>query len=136
MVANGIEVLEALQRQPYDVVLMDLQMPEMDGLEATRILHQQYSPELCPRIIAVTANAMLEDRNECLEAGMSYFISKPIQIQELVHVLQQVNRIDADISIWQNNFDTNIIQNNQHLSNSIIRDNSIKRPIQCKILQC
>ncbi|NET28984.1 response regulator [Okeania sp. SIO1I7] len=125
VVANGIEVLEALQRQPYDVVLMDLQMPEMDGLEATRLLRQQYSTELCPRIIAVTANAMLEDRNECLEAGMSDFISKPIQIQELAYVLQQANRIDADISIWQNSFDTHIIQNNQQLSNSIIRDNSI-----------
>ncbi|NET46139.1 response regulator [Okeania sp. SIO2B3] len=127
VVANGIEVLEALQRQPYDVVLMDLQMPEMDGLEATRLLHQQYSAELCPRIIAVTANAMLDDRNECLEAGMSDFISKPIQIQELAHVLQQANRIDADISIWQNSFETNIIQNNQQLSNSIIRDNSVTK---------
>ncbi|MDY7006422.1 MAG: response regulator [Cyanobacteriota bacterium] len=128
VVANGIEVLEALQRQPYDVVLMDVQMPEMNGLEATRILRQQYSTELCPRIIAITANAMLEDRNECLEVGMSGFISKPIQIQELAHVLQQANRIDADISIWQNSFDTNIIQNNQLFSNSIITDNSMTKP--------
>ncbi|NEP83991.1 MAG: response regulator [Okeania sp. SIO3B3] len=128
VVANGIEVLEALQRQSYDVVLMDMQMPEMDGLEATRILHQRYSTELCPRIIAVTANAMLEDRNKCLEAGMSDFISKPIKIQELADVLQGANRINPDISIWENSFDTNIIQNNQQLNNSIIKDNSMTKP--------
>ena len=121
--ANGIEVLEALQRQPYDVVLMDMQMPEMDGLEASRLIHQQWSPELCPYIIAITANAISEERDKCWEVGMDDFITKPIKISELAQALQKVCKIDIDITTWQNVFNT---KKNQQLSNNIKNDSIIK----------
>ena len=85
--ANGLEVLEALDRQAYDVVLMDVQMPEMDGLEATRRIVADERPR--PRIIALTANVMTGDRERYLEAGMDDYISKPIRMPELVEALQQ-----------------------------------------------
>jgi PAS domain S-box-containing protein len=81
--ANGLEVILALKRQAYDVILMDVQMPEMDGLEATRHIRQKFAPEMQPRIIAMTANALQGDREMCLEAGMDDYISKPIYMAEL-----------------------------------------------------
>ncbi|WP_228060420.1 MULTISPECIES: hybrid sensor histidine kinase/response regulator [unclassified Coleofasciculus] len=87
--ANGLEVLAALHRQSYDVVLMDVQMPEMDGLTATRQVCTQWCASERPRIIAMTANAMQGDREECLEAGMDDYISKPIRIEVLKSALSQ-----------------------------------------------
>lgn len=84
---NGLEVLDALHRQPYDVVLMDVQMPEMDGLAAARQICQLLPASSRPRIIAMTANAMQGDREECLEAGMDDYITKPIRMDELVKAL-------------------------------------------------
>lgn len=81
--ANGLEVLQALHRQPYDLVLMDVQMPDMDGLEASRQICQQWSADSRPRIVAMTANAMQGDREECFAAGMDDYISKPIHPEEL-----------------------------------------------------
>ncbi len=81
-VANGIEVLQSLERQHYDVVLMDLKMPEMDGLEATRIIRQRW-PDNGPKIIAITAYALEGDREKCLEAGMDDYIAKPVQKEDL-----------------------------------------------------
>ena len=83
VVANGLEVLEALHRQPYNVVLMDVQMPEMDGLTATSYICQQWSMSSRPRIIAMTANAMAGDRERCLAAGMDDYISKPIRVEAI-----------------------------------------------------
>jgi PAS domain S-box-containing protein len=91
--ANGVEVLQALERQSYDVVLMDVQMPEMDGLEATRRICEQWgqrkdvSPVGRPWIVAMTANAMQGDRELCLNAGMDDYLSKPIRIEALSAVL-------------------------------------------------
>ncbi len=93
VVANGLEVLGSLQRQPYDVVLMDVQMPEMDGLEATRCIRQlppaALAAEAQPRIIAMTANALREDCDVCLAAGMDDYISKPVQVSDLVAALKK-----------------------------------------------
>lgn len=86
---NGIEVLEALHRQPYDVVLMDLQMPEMDGLTAARNIQASWPSETQPYIIALTANAMQGDREKCLEAGMHDYVSKPIRSEELKAALDR-----------------------------------------------
>jgi CheY-like chemotaxis protein/HPt (histidine-containing phosphotransfer) domain-containing protein len=87
--ANGLEVLAALRRQPYDVVLMDVQMPEMDGLQATRVLCREWSPEERPRIVAMTANVTKEDRQACLAAGMDDYVGKPVRVQELVNALNK-----------------------------------------------
>jgi PAS domain S-box-containing protein len=116
VVSNGREVLQALRRQAYDVVLMDVEMPQMDGLTATRLICQEWSTDAGlekkslivetetltsnpksqipnpksqrPRIIAMTAYAMAGDRQKCLEAGMDDYLSKPIQVQELIRALQ------------------------------------------------
>jgi PAS domain S-box-containing protein len=85
--ANGLEALAALERQPYDVVLMDVQMPEMDGLEASRRINQDWPPGTRPRIIAMTANAMQGDREKCLNAGMDDYIPKPIHTEALIAAL-------------------------------------------------
>ncbi len=87
LAANGLEVLELLERQRYDVILMDLQMPEMDGLEATNRIVERWPLEHRPRIIGVTANVIAEDRAAALAAGMDGYISKPIRIAELQSVL-------------------------------------------------
>src|SRR5437588_3826165 len=89
VVANGLEVLEALQRQRYDVILMDVQMPEMDGLEASRAISEGWPAEQRPRIVAMTANAMQGDREECLAAGMDDYLTKPIQIKALQEALER-----------------------------------------------
>jgi PAS domain S-box-containing protein len=87
--ANGLEVLQSLRRQPYDVILMDVQMPEMDGLEASRAICDEWPSEQRPRLIAMTANVMAEDRQECLAAGMDDFVAKPIRVDELVAALRR-----------------------------------------------
>ncbi|MDM4767756.1 GAF domain-containing protein [Pelomonas sp. SE-A7] len=86
---NGLEALECLQRQAYDLVLMDVQMPEMDGLEASRRINQRWTNGARPRIVAMTANAMQGDREECLAAGMDDYITKPIRVDALVGALEQ-----------------------------------------------
>ena len=87
--ANGIEVLESLERQLYDVILMDVQMPEMDGLEASRRVNAKYPRATRPRIIAMTANAMQGDREMCLAAGMDDYLTKPIRVNELMDALRK-----------------------------------------------
>ena len=84
LATNGLEAIEAVEREPYDLVLMDVQMPEMDGLEATRRIAEEIPIERRPWIVAMTANAMDGDREACLEAGMNGYISKPIRVDELV----------------------------------------------------
>jgi len=86
--ANGIEVCQALERQAYDLVLMDVRMPEMDGLEATKIIRQRW-PDNRPKIVAITAYALEGDRKKCLEAGMDDYISKPLKVEELARVLEK-----------------------------------------------
>jgi CheY-like chemotaxis protein len=96
LAANGLEVIQALDRQTYDVILMDVQMPEMDGLEATRsIVARQPDPTKRPWIIALTANAVQGDRDICLDAGMDDYISKPIKKEELAAAMGRVRIIGA-----------------------------------------
>lgn len=87
--ANGLEVLAALERQAYDVVLMDIQMPEMDGLDAARKIREKW-PEW-PKIIAITAYAMQGDRERCIASGMNDYITKPVNLEELRVVLRSYN---------------------------------------------
>jgi len=87
--ANGLEVLDALNRQHYDVVLMDIQMPEMDGVEATGQIIDKHPPDERPRIVAMTAHALEGDRDRYLNAGMDDYVSKPVRVQELIKALQR-----------------------------------------------
>jgi PAS domain S-box-containing protein len=87
--ASGQEVIDAVQRQHYDVILMDVHMPEMDGIEATRRVFGMLPPAEYPYIIAMTAAAMQEDRERCRQVGMHNFISKPVKVEELVRALLQ-----------------------------------------------
>ena len=89
--SNGIEAVESVQRQTYDVILMDVQMPEMDGLNATREI-RKLANVTQPHIVAMTANALEGDREMCLAAGMNDYISKPIRVNELVEALMRAKR--------------------------------------------
>ncbi len=93
--ANGLEVLQALERQFYDVILMDVQMPEMDGLEATRRVRQRWSGDIGPRIIAMTANVTKDDRQACLDAGMNDYLPKPLRVEELIAALNRSQTING-----------------------------------------
>ncbi|HVU32424.1 MAG TPA: ATP-binding protein [Opitutaceae bacterium] len=88
-VANGLEAVTAVENRRYDLVLMDLQMPEMDGFEATRQIRTRLSAERQPKIVALTANAMQGDRDMCLAAGMDDYISKPVKIHEIAAAIRR-----------------------------------------------
>jgi CheY-like chemotaxis protein len=85
--ANGLEVIQAVKRQRYDVILMDVQMPEMDGLEATRQICSELPKEERPRIVGMTAHALAGDRESCQAAGMQDYISKPVRIGDVARAL-------------------------------------------------
>jgi CheY-like chemotaxis protein/HPt (histidine-containing phosphotransfer) domain-containing protein len=86
---NGLEVLKALEQKVYDVLFLDVQMPEMDGLETARQICQRWAAERRPCIIAMTGNALMGDREKCLAAGMDDYISKPVRIGELQAALER-----------------------------------------------
>jgi PAS domain S-box-containing protein len=88
-VGNGLEAVTTLENRRYDLVLMDLQMPEMDGLEASREIRRRLSPDRQPKIIALTANAMQGDRELCLDAGMDDYISKPVKLPEIAAAIRR-----------------------------------------------
>jgi PAS domain S-box-containing protein len=90
--ANGLEVISSLEKSSYDVVLMDVQMPELDGLAATRQICQRWPVHLRPYIIALTAEAMEGDRQRCLDAGMDNYLPKPLVRSRLVDVLRSAER--------------------------------------------
>ncbi len=86
---NGQQALDALRKKPYDVIFMDMQMPEMDGLEATRRIRAEFPADRQPIIIAMTANAMEGDKQDCLNAGMNDYISKPVMPEAIEAALQR-----------------------------------------------
>ena len=90
--ANGVEVLKLLAQQPFDLIFLDVQMPEMDGLEAARRIHAQWPDARRPRLVAMTGNALEGDREKCLEAGMDDYVAKPVRIPELQAVLERWGR--------------------------------------------
>ncbi|MBK8900488.1 MAG: response regulator [Anaerolineaceae bacterium] len=96
VVSNGLEVLESLQGRPYDVIFMDVQMPVMDGVEATRQIRGIWPPERQPTIIAMTAHALTGDREKYLASGMDEYISKPVRIPELLGALARVQQLAAE----------------------------------------
>lgn len=96
VVSNGIEVISALHRQPYDIILMDVQMPEMDGVEATKIINNQWCANKKPRIIALTANALKGDREKYIRQGMDDYLSKPMRLPDLEVVLERAAKSDKD----------------------------------------
>ncbi|MFP5271542.1 response regulator [Coleofasciculus sp.] len=116
IVANGLEVLQALRRQPYNVVLMDVQMPEMDGLTATQQICQEFSVFLRPRIIAMTANAMQGDREACLAAGMDDYMSKPIHVDVLKQALSQCQPPTTEQPTEQPVIDPDVMENLQEMA--------------------
>ncbi|KQW02890.1 response regulator [Rhizobacter sp. Root1221] len=90
---NGAEAIAALKRQPYDVILMDVQMPVMDGLEATRRIRNEWAPSNCPRIIALTAGVMAEEQAACRAASMDDFVVKPLDRAHLAAALTRCKRL-------------------------------------------
>ncbi|MBF0450537.1 MAG: response regulator [Candidatus Magnetomorum sp.] len=123
MMNNGKEALDAVSKKHYDVILMDIQMPVMDGIESTRHIRKQFSPEILP-IIAMTANAMKGDREVCLEAGMNDYITKPIKQDNLFDVLDRwiLKKMSKKASSLNNTHSGNSSENRP----SILSDTDIK----------
>lgn len=94
VVVNGLEAVEAVRRQPYDVVFMDIQMPVLDGLDATRQIRAEHPDGRRPRIVALTANALDGTRRVCLEAGADDYLTKPLEKDTLEAALARVRRRD------------------------------------------
>jgi CheY-like chemotaxis protein len=95
LAVNGKEAVEAVERQKYDLLFVDVQMPGMDGLEATRSICNRMSPSERPFIVAMTANAMNEDRDLCLSAGMDDYLSKPIRPENVKAAIEHATRTDG-----------------------------------------
>jgi CheY-like chemotaxis protein len=114
--SNGLEALEALERQTYDVVLMDVQMPELDGLDASRRICERWPEGSRPYIVAMTANALPEDREACFAAGMNDYVAKPIRAEELATALKRVRPIGngearSDAGVGYVSLDDDALQN-------------------------
>lgn len=99
VVGNGLEVIQAIANKSYDLILMDIQMPEMDGLETTQFIrNQEAESQLNPiAIVAITANATHDDQDTCRKVGMNDYISKPIQIEELRNILHRYESLKSNI---------------------------------------
>jgi PAS domain S-box-containing protein len=95
---NGLEVLNALEKKHYDLILMDCQMPEMDGYQATREIVKKYPPEARPKIIAMTANVLEQDRQKCFECGMDGFIGKPVVAKDIENLLESLTQDNQENS--------------------------------------
>ena len=99
VVSDGLQVMEALRKTSYDLILMDVEMPQMDGITATRRICEEWEPGKRPYIIALTAYATMEDRKKCLAAGMNNYLVKPITAQTLRQTLQRVGMEQASTKV-------------------------------------
>lgn len=110
VVGNGLEALEELKRVRYDVVFMDVQMPEMDGLEATKYIVQNWKSDERPLIIAMTANVMQGDKEKCLNAGMDDYLSKPVVIDDVQKIIKKwVDQIKQKKTVSRRNIKTSLM---------------------------
>ncbi|SDC43840.1 PAS domain S-box-containing protein [Paenibacillus sp. UNCCL117] len=96
-VKNGMEAVQAVQQQRYDIVFMDMQMPQMDGLEATKRIKQSMPLHRCPFIVAVTANALSGDRERCIAAGMDEYIAKPTKLEVVSSMIQKFEKYNRSL---------------------------------------
>lgn len=85
---DGVEAVEAVKNNSYDIVFMDVHMPRLDGFEATKLIKESLPSDDCPYIVAVTANALRGDMDRCLKAGMDAYVSKPIKIDSIMQVFE------------------------------------------------
>jgi len=118
LAANGIEALQAVERQPYDLIFMDVQMPEMDGIEATRNICNRWARGERPHLVAMTAEAMVGDREKCLDAGMDDYIAKPIKVHELIEVLTRVVPVHSPAAFTDDAFTPVPHADDAHLRNA------------------
>ncbi len=114
---NGLEALSSLRRQDYDLVFMDVQMPEMDGLQATRSICKEWLPPKRPWIVAMTANAMQGDREECLNAGMNDYVSKPVRIEALMEIFHNYKNLQQSFN--QDSDSTAVVKKEKLESNAL-----------------
>jgi CheY-like chemotaxis protein/HPt (histidine-containing phosphotransfer) domain-containing protein len=116
---NGTEVMKALEQKPYDVLFLDVQMPEMDGLECARLICSRWTRDKRPVVIAMTGNALMGDREKCLAAGMDDYISKPVRISELQMALERWGPTKS------RKFDTNYFLRHPHSLTSGLLNESV-----------
>ncbi|MGB6301847.1 MAG: response regulator [Rivularia sp. (in: cyanobacteria)] len=115
--SNGLEALCSLRRQDYDLVFMDVQMPEMDGLQATKCICKEWLPPKRPWIVAMTANAMQGDREECLNAGMNDYVSKPVRIEALIEIFNNYRNLQQSFN--QDSDSTAVVKKEKSLSSPL-----------------
>ncbi len=96
---NGLEAVEAVKQKKYDIVFMDIQMPTMDGFEATAIIREKLPEDNQPYIIAMTAHAMRGDREKCLEAGMNDYVSKPFRKSDLENAIKMMGKNNSNTKV-------------------------------------
>ena len=92
---NGIEAIEAIERQPYDIVFMDMQMPELGGLEATRIIRRRFPGSRGPLVVGLSGYASNDTRHECLAAGMNHYLVKPVTLEQFAATIAQLTAVPA-----------------------------------------
>jgi PAS domain S-box-containing protein len=125
--SNGLEAVESVQRQVYDVVLMDVQMPEMDGLDATRTIRKLTGISQ-PRVVAMTANAMQGDREMCLAAGMDDYVSKPIRVPDLLEALSKTKGVGP--TAWIDDVEVSLASDKEVHVPTLVEDVPVARTVR------